>query len=207
MQFVDSFIGHDLSPTFNSRGHRCKEIEEVDLRNYILFAGDNVSLGWDKPIERTYPFIASQKIGCDYYNLSIFNGGIDAMKYNLLTWFAKVPQRPKAIVISCEFLNSFFTANDSFEKWQVCDYDNETVKEIFDTGNKNGYFLGKRVLANMLLTSYIDKPIYQITFKNKIPAFDSNIINLNYDDSEINHAQIAQLISHQFTKTTTRMLP
>jgi hypothetical protein len=90
---------------------------------------------------------------------------------------------------------------------QVCDYEGETVKEIFDAGNNNGYFLGKRLLASMLLTNSIDKPIYQVTFKNKTPAFNSNVINIDYDDDEINHVQIAQLISHQFTKTTTRMLP
>ena len=32
MQFYDNLLGHDLADIFNSRGHRCKEIEEINER-------------------------------------------------------------------------------------------------------------------------------------------------------------------------------
>ena len=52
----------------NSYGHRCKEISDVNLHNYILFVGDNVCLSYHIPIEDTFPYIISQKLKTDYYN-------------------------------------------------------------------------------------------------------------------------------------------
>jgi hypothetical protein len=70
----------------NSYGHRCKELSELNLHNYILFVGDNICLSYHLPIEETFPYIVSKKLNVDYYNLSIFNGGIEAIKFNLLSW-------------------------------------------------------------------------------------------------------------------------
>ena len=91
MRFIDGFIGHDPDEKyFNSRGHRCKEIEDIDLRRYVLFAGDNVAVDYNNSIEKTYPYIIANKLGLDYYNLAIFNGGVECLKYNLFTWSAKI---------------------------------------------------------------------------------------------------------------------
>jgi len=121
MQFYDNLLGHELSLDFNSRGHRCKEIEELDQRKYFLFVGDNISLGLGTPIEETYPYLISKKFNTDYYNLSIFNGGLDAIKYNLLAWNSVVKVPPKAIIISTEFLNSFLVSNKNYTFLEACD--------------------------------------------------------------------------------------
>lgn len=197
MQFYDTLLGHDLDPQFNSRGHRCKEIEELNLHNYILFVGDNISLALDKPIEETYPYIVSKKLRMDYYNLSITNGGLDSIKYNLLSWNNIQPIKPKLIVVASEFLNSFIVSDRNNDVWKVCDYNDANVKELFNAGNHNAFFTTRRILADKLIRNTIISPIYQITLKDRIPLFSENIVNI---DSEYDQESIAKLIVQEYNK-------
>jgi hypothetical protein len=207
MQFNDDLLGNDPSDIFNSRGHRCKEIEEVNLKNYILFAGDNVGLGWGTPLEKTYPYLVSKALNVDYYNLSIFNGGIDALKYNLITWFYKIPQKPRAIVISNEFLNSFMVSDINQTVFSACDLNDENIQIILDTGNTTNYFSSKQFLTDKLLSSLIVNPIYQIEFKDRIPALKSNVINLKHDGEMFDHDAISKLIINELNKTRRQARP
>jgi hypothetical protein len=207
MQFYDSLLGHDPDPQFNSRGHRCKEIEDLSLHNYILFAGDNVALGLDKPVEETFPYLVSKKLNMDYYNLSIFNGGLDAIRYNLITWNHIQPVKPRLIVVASEFLNSFLVSNKSYSHWAACDTNDEKVKDLFDAGNYNAFFITKQVLADKLLRNIINTPIYQVAFKDKISLFTDGITNLKHDGDITDHQSIAQSIVSQFNKHTRMALP
>lgn len=197
MQFYDTLLGHDPDPQFNSRGHRCKDIEELNLHGYILFVGDNISLALDKPVEETYPYIVSKKLRMDYYNLSITNGGLDAIRYNLLTWNNIQPAKPKLIVVAAEFLNSFIVTDQNYTDWKVCDYNDDKVKELFDAGNHNAFFTTRRILADKLIRNTIHTPIYQIVLKDKIPLFSKDVVNLNSDFDQVS---IAQLIVAEYNK-------
>ena len=197
MQFYDTLLGHELDPQFNSRGHRCKEIEELNLHNYILFVGDNMSLALDKPIEETYPYIVSKRLRMDYYNLSITNGGLDSIKYNLLSWNNIQPIKPKLIVVASEFLNSFIVSDQNNDVWKVCDYNDDNVKEFFNAGNHNAFFTTRRILADKLIRNTIISPMYQVVLKDKIPLFSENIININ---SDYDQESIAKLIIQEYNK-------
>lgn len=207
MQFYDDLIGHDPSDIFNSRGHRCKELEEINLRNYILFAGDNVGVGWGTPLEETYPYLASKKLNIDYYNLSIFNGGLDTLKYNLITWYHKVPQKPRAIIVSNEFLNSFVVSDKNQTKFSHCDLNDEKVQGVLDAGNTTNYFLTRQFFTDKLIFNCFSTPIYQIEFKDRIPAFTSNVINLKHDGDMFDHGAISQLIVDELNKNKNRARP
>jgi hypothetical protein len=207
MQFNDGLLGHDPNDIFNSRGHRCKEIEEINLQNYILFAGDNVGVGWGTPLEETYPYLVSKALNIDYYNLSIFNGGIDSLKYNLITWYHKIPQKPRAIIISNEFLNSFIVSDLNQTIFSASDLNDERVQAILDTGNTTNYFSSKQFLIDKLLSRLIVNPIYQIEFKDKIPALKSNVINLKHDGDIFDHDAISKLIINELNKTKRQARP
>lgn len=197
MQFYDTLLGHELDPQFNSRGHRCKELEELNLHNYILFVGDSISLALDKPIEETYPYIASKKLRMDYYNLSITNGGLDSIKYNILSWNSIQPSKPKLIVVASEFLNSFIVSDKNHSFWKVCDYNDDNVKELFDAGNHNAFFTTRRILADKLIRNTIISPIYQIVLKDRISLFSTGVTNI---DSEYDQESIARLIVQEYNK-------
>jgi hypothetical protein len=207
MQFYDNLLGHDLADIFNSRGHRCKEIEEINLQNYILFAGDNVGVGWGTPIEETYPYLVSKALKKDYYNLSIFNGGLDSLRYNLITWYHKIPQKPRAIIISNEFLNSFIVSDLNNTTFLPCDLNDENVKSVLDSGNTTNYFLTRQYFTDKLISNLIKIPIYQIEFKDKIPALKNNVISLKHEGDIFDHHAISKLIVAEFNKTKIQIRP
>jgi hypothetical protein len=207
MQFYDSLLGHELADIFNSRGHRCKEIEEINLHNYILFAGDNVGVGWGTPIEETYPYIVSNALNTDYYNLSIFNGGLESLRYNLITWYHKIPQKPRAIIISNEFLNSFIVSDLNNTTFLPCDLNDENIKAVLDSGNTTNYFLTRQYFTDKLISNLIKVPIYQIEFKDKIPALKNNVISLKHEGDIFDHQAISKLIVAEFNKTKIQIRP
>lgn len=195
MIFTDKLIGHDPNHTyFNSRGHRCKDIENINLHNYILFVGDNVAVDLGTPIEKTYPHLISAELGCDYYNLSIFNGGVDCLLYNLLTWLSTIDNKPKAIILSSEFLNSFLISSENFYHWEACDTSNDIIKNIFHLGNHNGFFEAKNLLAGNLINIGCNIQIYQIVFKDRQPININNAVIIEQFDNMFNHKLTASLV-------------
>jgi hypothetical protein len=207
MQFYDNLLGHDLADIFNSRGHRCKEIEEINLQNYILFAGDNVGVGWGTPLEETYPYLISKALNIDYYNLSIFNGGLESLRYNLITWYHKIPQKPRAIIISNEFLNSFIVSDINGNNLKPCDLNDEKVQSVLNTGNITNYFKTRQYFTDKLLSNLIKNPIYQIEFKDKIPGLTSNVINLKHNGDIFDHKAISELVINEINKTKKQVRP
>jgi hypothetical protein len=92
---------HDVEITYlrNSIGHRCKEIEDVDIDNYILFTGCSHTEGVGMEADKIYPHLLAQKLNCDYYNLAMGATGIDVVLHNLSIWFSTIPKKPKALII------------------------------------------------------------------------------------------------------------
>lgn len=209
MRFYDNLIGHDLNDPnlkLNKRGHRCKDIEEINFHNYILFAGDNVSLDFNSEIEDTYPHLISQQLKADYYNLSIFNGGIDVIKYNLLTWYYKFPA-PKFIVISTEFLNAFVVSDKSLSTISLPDYSTQEVQQILRVGETSGFFPSRRLFTQNIILNHIHIPIYQIKFKDKASLFDDGVINLVHDGDVFDHVAMAKLVTNKVQNNRRVILP
>lgn len=90
---------HKVTYQFNEWGHRSKSIKDIDLDNYMLFTGCSHTTGVGLELEKTYPYLVSKMLGCDYYNLSMPAIGIDLLEYNLLTWYTKISKKPKYVVI------------------------------------------------------------------------------------------------------------
>jgi len=97
--FVHS--GRVGDPEYNSFGHRCKEIAELDFDNYVLFTGCSHTTGIGVTIKQSYPYKVSKKLKCDYYNLGVGGGGVDGVEHNLLIWFTLYDKPPKYIF--CEW--------------------------------------------------------------------------------------------------------
>lgn len=206
MRFYNNLLGHDLNKNLNSYGHRCKEITEINLHNYILFVGDNVALDFNSPIEETYPFLISKRLGVDYYNLSIFNGGIDSIKYNTLAWYYNYP-KPKAIVISTEFLHSITIATKNEEDIKVADYNSPDIQQIMTRGELSGFFSGRRLLAQRVLLTHLITPIYQIIFKDKTFLFDNGVTHINYKGNIFDHKLITDEFFKVYSHKTRSMMP
>ena len=166
-------------PSFNSLSHRCKEVTDVlgpnlDFRKYFLVLGDNAGLHMHKPVEETWPYMISQEISYSYYNACIIDGGLEAVRYNLITWLKKYSHNlPKMIYVSCEWANRFYGV----------EYDEE-IKEASNLGDDAGYFLGRQRLFSMIVEQ-VDVPIYQIMRPTDIPVLiSSNVKNIIVDHTD-----------------------
>ncbi len=180
MRFVDGLLGHDPDNIYNSHGHRCKELSELNLRNYILFVGDNAGLELDKPIEETVPYLTAKELGVDYYNLCVFNGGSDAIKFNLFSWMFRFP-KPKAIIVASEFINSLLISDPNQSFISAADLSDDMVTDAINAANNNGFFNARHYMLDTLISNTIQIPIYQLTIKEKLKVLSKTAIDIDHD--------------------------
>jgi hypothetical protein len=93
--YRDNKITYDI----NKHGHRSRNIEDIDLDNYILFTGCSHTEGVGLELEKTFPYLVANALEMDYYNLGLGGSGIDIMAHNLMVWIHTVKKLPKALVI------------------------------------------------------------------------------------------------------------
>jgi hypothetical protein len=88
----------EVSYKRNSYGHRSVEPHKLQSP-FILFTGCSITEGIALSLEDTYPYIVSNKLGYDYYNLGLNGFGIDMLSLNLSSWFKNINLIPDAVVI------------------------------------------------------------------------------------------------------------
>lgn len=102
---------------FNSYGYRMdKELDEVNLDNYIAFFGCSFTTGVGLPLEETYSYTISKNIGSDYINGAIGGSSTDFAFHNIVKLISTVPKKPKAIIVNWpELTRTFYWINDKME--------------------------------------------------------------------------------------------
>ena len=156
----------------NKNGHRCNDIENIDLNNYILFAGCSHTEGIGLELEKTYPYLVSESLGYDYYNLGIGGTGIDVLAYNLITWFSTVKQKPKLVVLQWPYNVRFISKNPkdiehmyrTYGPWST----ESGVDKFLITGNDVGFFDTRRTMMYNLIKNVVTCPIIEIAPSNSI---------------------------------------
>lgn len=136
----------------NTFGHRCKNLAEINLDNYILFTGCSHTEGIGVELEKTHAYQIANQMGCDYYNLAVGGTGIDVMIHNLSVWIAKVEQRPKCIVVQWPNLVRFVTKNqhgslDIVGPWRS----GEDETKFMYYGENIDYFRTRKIMADAII--------------------------------------------------------
>lgn len=168
-----------ISYNRNKNGHRCKDIENIDLDNYILFTGCSHTEGIGLRLEDSYAYLLSNKLNVDYYNLAVGGTGTDVVNYNIATWFAKVKKPPKLLVVQWPnhvratvklFENTHNYVPDPWINhgiWSTRNTsNNKNHKEIgnfLTSGEDMGYFKSLRTLAKTLVHNIAQCPIIEVT--------------------------------------------
>lgn len=96
----DWYYRHNsISYVRNKLGHRCKDLDDLNQDNYILFTGCSHTEGIGVELEKTYPYLIAKSLGCDYYNLALGGTGIDVLMYNLTIFNLTVTKKPKYLIV------------------------------------------------------------------------------------------------------------
>ena len=175
--------------TYNSLGHRCKDIKDLNLSNYILFAGCSHTEGIGLELQHTYPYRLAERLNCDYYNLALGGTGIDIMTHNLTMWSKKIANRPKAVVILWPDSTRFMTIDyaDNVIQHLISD-NNPKSANLIIAGDDVGFFESRKKLSKILISHlYDDCPII-------------NACSSGYPDSNLpilQHLDYARDLGHQ----------
>ena len=135
----------------NSLGHRCKNLSDINLDNYILFLGCSHTEGVGNSLEDTYPYIVSKQLNCDYYNLSVGGTGLDTMMHNLNIWVNKIKQKPKHIIWQWPEQSRFLSFDGTDIKFHGIWQTEINVKNFILAGDMVNYFHARIKLAEVLL--------------------------------------------------------
>lgn len=160
-----------LSYRYNSLGHRSKNIDEIDLENYILFVGCSHTEGIGHILEDTYPYKVASLLNCDYYNLGIGGCGIDIMLHNLSMWLLNIPQKPKAIVWQWTDPVRYLTVNEVSDPYVVSHgiwEQNKTNQDFIIAGESSNFFRGRTFIVAEYLKSIENRiSVIQVSFQEK----------------------------------------
>lgn len=183
----------------NAYGHRCKNISEIDFDNYVLFSGCSHTQGEGLELEKTYPYLVSDALGTDYYNLGIPGTGIDVIEFNLISWFRSVAKKPKLVVIQWtdhSRYSALYPGHTRFMQngsWTT----SPNAKEFLYTAEDSGFFNARKLITRKLLHEIIDVPIYEVQFNNhSIYANDAIWVKSVDFARDMCHAGV---VSHQTT--------
>ena len=151
------YRNNPITYTFNSLGYRCKELNDLNLNDYVLFLGDSHTEGIGLHLEDTYAYQVSKKLNKDYFNLGSGGTGTDAMFYNLMTWLHTFPHPKYICLFYTENTRSLVKAQNDFRyqnisiNWSEGDTNHDNAKKFLVLGDLLGYFNSRTNLyANMI---------------------------------------------------------
>ena len=149
-------------------GHRSKNVEDIDLDNYVLFAGCSHTEGVGLELEKTFPYLVANDLGMEYYNLGLGGSGIDIMTHNLMMWIHTVKKLPKALVIMWPEISRFVTLEDSgcFLSLEIPSWATDKDCEIFmAVGEKIRFFQTRHIMSRKVIDKAYDCRITHLNWK------------------------------------------
>jgi len=141
---------------YNSLGHRCKDVEDIDLDNYILFAGCSHAEGIGLELEKTYSYRVAEMLGCDYYNLALGGSGIDLMTHNLALWNSYVPKKPKALIMLWPGETRFLTTDKDGIRLNLISDRNDKTRNFIVAGTDVNFFNARKQFSEILISNLYD---------------------------------------------------
>jgi len=158
------YANKKITYQYNENGHRCTSIKDLNFDNYILFAGCSHTEGVGLELETSYPYLVSQALGCDYYNLAISASGIDTLEYNIVHWFLQFKKKPKYVFVQwpdhSRFISLYPGYKNILPNGSWCTSTDE--KKFFVAGESTGFFNGRKFISTNLIKNIIDVPLITV---------------------------------------------
>lgn len=150
--------------SFNEYGHRCKSPKDLDFDNYFLAVGCSHTLGTGLELDKTYIYLLSQHLNCDYYNLAVSGSGLDVAEHNILMWLSECAKLPKFLIFQWPSFIRYCSHNANYDNimpnglWN----ENENNLKFIALADESGLFLARKKLINALLENYRQFPVINI---------------------------------------------
>lgn len=182
------FYNKNISYVYNNYGHRCKNIEEIDFENYILFAGCSHTEGIANALEDTFPYLLSKQLNCDYYNLACGGTSAESQRHNLTVWLSKFMDKPlpKYIIWQWSFSERFLQVDETGKFFQEIGswIPEKNLQRLLVDNSLNRIFSTRDFLiAEYLRQLSIEIPLIEIVSSDiKMPNFTPNIFK--YDETD-----------------------
>ena len=167
---LEYYTKEKLTYNFNRYGHRCKNIDEINLNNYILFFGCSHTEGSGNYLEDTFPYIVSETLGVDYYNLGLRSSGIDVQLHNLFVWVTN-KTLPKCIIWQWppEPRLPVIDENKKIKQLGSWCTDEQEISLLYNS-QKLKYCSAKRYMASSMLKN-LNIPVIEIDVTVNLRAF------------------------------------
>jgi len=177
---------------FNSYGYRMeKELDEVNLSNYIAFFGCSFTTGTGLPLEETFSYITSKALRLDYVNGAIGGASVDFSFLNIIEMLSNDECRPKAIIINWpELTRNCYWTNDKLEFYLVNNPMAPFWKPAYtcfllENSHINNRFAFYRKTISLLCKS-LNIKIFEFT------TYQSNLDQFLKDHKKITHIPLEQ---------------
>jgi hypothetical protein len=200
----ESLLKQNVYYKYNNLGHRCKNADEIDLDNYILFAGCSHTFGEGLNVEQTYPYITAKNLDCDYYNLGIPASGIDVLFYNVMMWLS-LHKKPKLLVLQYPDHTRFssITYPPLVLPYGAWSSDSDII-DVLTKSEDKGLFAFRNLCYTQLINT-IDLPKVKLIFGGTKP-YDSDCVRIDKLDYAVDqqhygfetHTFAAELIVNKY---------
>ena len=191
----DFLFGNNPHGENNLLGHRSKDLDKLNLNNYILFAGCSITWGVGLDVEETYPYLTAKSLNLDYYNLAIPGGNIELAIVNIFSFLKNIKEKPKFIVLQYPGPHRFLLSDDliNFKNvgpWVEIPEERNVLVDLYQTK-----YLYTKYYLWVQLAKCINVPVIHINHENN--PFAKRFI----DTLVIKHLDFARDNSHSGVKT------
>lgn len=160
---------------YNSLGHRSREIESINLNDYILTIGCSHTEGIGVSLDDSYPFVLSKMLNSDYYNLGLGSTGIDVLMHNLSIWFAVIEKKPKLLIIQVPDQSRSITGDEhNLQPRGSWDDDPENLR-FMDSGTRINFFSCRAILLERFVKTCINIPTIYLNIGGLKPIGDDTV--------------------------------
>ncbi len=207
---------HGSNYVFNSFGHRCKEIYEINQDDYLLYAGCSHTVGYGLELEETFPYISACLLNKDYYNLSLGGSGFDVLQHNLGLFLANY-KKPKALIVQAPYYTRFMREvvedkSHSYIGFEGTWSDN-LISKFQMMGDDIGFFSLKLKLFKIFL-DHLNIPIITIEIEMHQTEFYPNslkLLDLDFSRDNLHlgiksHTKLAYEIANRYNELHDKYL-
>lgn len=163
----DFLFGHNPNEfENNSLGHRSKDLDKLNLNNYILFAGCSVTWGVGLHLEETYPYLTAKSLNLDYYNLAIPGSSLELAIVNIFSFLKNIKEKPKFIVLQYPGPYRFLLSDDYIDfknigPWVKIPEEHNVLVDLYQTK-----YLYTKYYLWVQLAKCINVPVIHIIHEN-----------------------------------------